>query len=86
MLFQCIDCFTQFKFHPNSLVDDYDGQDIEENGTVRAIYPSPQNPHGCMDTVIVFTGDEEEAVSINGKILFVIFMILSMYIMPQVNA
>ena len=70
--FQCVDCYTQFKFHPNSLINDYDRQDIKENDTVKAIPRSSKNVEGRMDTVIVSTGDETEAVGVGGKLCFFI--------------
>ena len=59
--FQHLNVYNMFKFHPVSLTDDSDANDI-----VKAIPCSSKLPNGRFDTVVVINSPEAEATGLLG--------------------
>ena len=64
--FQHVDVYSQFKFHPHSLVELI--AEEEEDDNVKALPISAQNPSGQFDMVVVLNNDEAESAGLMGEL------------------
>jgi Plavaka transposase len=64
--FQHVNTYNMFRFHPQSIQDELEG---EESDLVRALPPSgsSENPRGRFDTVIAIINDTAESTGLEGK-------------------
>ena len=63
--FNCVDVYSQFKFHAHSLWEEGDDA-VYEPMTVKALPVSTANPHSQFDTIIALWGDAAESTGVVG--------------------